>query len=86
MNPRVTHVLPHDDFTLTLTFSDGQTRRFDVKPYLTRGIFTELAQPAYFRQAAVVEGTVAWPHDQDFCPDTLFLDSMPLATIENANC
>jgi hypothetical protein len=30
---------------------------------------------AYFRQVQVVGGTVAWPHEQDICPDTLYLDS-----------
>jgi len=28
---------------------------------------------------AVVDGTVAWPHEQDICPDTLYLDSVRLA-------
>ncbi len=29
----------------------------------------------YFKKAAVVDGTVVWPNDQDICPDTLYLDS-----------
>jgi len=78
MNPRVAHVHANDDHTLTLTFVDGQQRRFDVKPYLDRGMFRELARLEYFRRAMVVEGTVVWPNEQDFCPDTLFLDGIPL--------
>ncbi|MCH8874795.1 DUF2442 domain-containing protein, partial [candidate division KSB1 bacterium] len=30
---------------------------------------------SYFRQVKVLHGTVSWPHDQDICPDTLYLDS-----------
>ena len=30
----------------------------------------------YFRRATVLHSTVTWPHDQDICPDTLYLDSI----------
>lgn len=42
MNPRVTTVRPNPDHTITLTFANGEVRRFDVKPYLDKGIFREL--------------------------------------------
>ena len=42
MNPRVVEVHPNPDFTITLTFANSEVRRFDVKPYLDKGIFTEL--------------------------------------------
>jgi hypothetical protein len=48
---------------------------YDCRPLLTFGVFGELKDEAYFRQARVVNGTVAWPHEQDICPDTLYLDS-----------
>jgi len=32
----------------------------------------------YFQQARVEMGTVSWPHEQDFCPDTLYLESVPV--------
>ena len=42
MNLRVVGVKPNHDYTLTLTFENGQVRLFDVKPYLDIGIFREL--------------------------------------------
>lgn len=42
MNPRVPNVIPAKDFTLLITFSNGEEKRFDVKPYLGIGIFNEL--------------------------------------------
>ncbi|MGZ9165173.1 MAG: DUF2442 domain-containing protein [Anaerolineales bacterium] len=42
LNPRVTTVHPNPDHTITLTFANGEVRRFDVKPYLDKGIFREL--------------------------------------------
>jgi hypothetical protein len=34
MNPRVQQVHPNDDYTLTLKFSNGETRIYDMKPHL----------------------------------------------------
>ena len=42
MNPRVQAVKPNADYTLTLTFTNGEVKAFDVKPYLQIGIFQEL--------------------------------------------
>lgn len=39
MNPRVQQVHPNSDYTVTLTFTNGEVRIFDVKPYLKQGIF-----------------------------------------------
>jgi hypothetical protein len=40
------------------------------------GVFKELRNYSYFKSANVSGGTVAWPHEQDICPDTLYLDSI----------
>ena len=42
MNPRVTKVAPMNDYTLFLTFTNGDERVFDMKPYLEKGMFQEL--------------------------------------------
>ena len=72
MNPRVTKVTPAADYRLNLEFENGEQRQFDVAPYLDKGIFTRLRDPAYFSRVAVAMGTVEWPEGQDFCPDTLY--------------
>ncbi len=79
MNPRVVSVIANDDYTLTLTFSSGEVGRFDVSPYLDKGIFQELKELSYFKQVRVAMGTVQWPHNQDFCPDTLYENSERVA-------
>ena len=48
MNPRVTAVRPNPDYTLTVTFANGEVKRFDVKPYLEIGIFRELKDMSLF--------------------------------------
>ena len=78
MNPRVKTVKPNPDHTLTLGFTDGQVRQFDVKPYLNIGIFRELEDIALFNSVKPFLGSIQWKNGQDFCPDTLYLDSVPM--------
>ncbi len=75
MFPKVVQVQPQDDYRLRLEFDNGETRLFDVTPYLDRGIFTELRFLAYFQQVKPFFGGVQWPNEQDFSPDTLYLTS-----------
>ncbi|MCE5231483.1 DUF2442 domain-containing protein [bacterium] len=79
MNPRVTHVIPMPDYRLELTSSNGEVGVYDCRPLLDFGVFRELRDEAYFRQVHVEGGTVAWPHEQDICQDTLYLDSVKCA-------
>src|SRR5438105_2729440 len=72
---KVTAVEPLDDYRLELLFNTGETRVFDVGPYLDKGIFTELRDPTYFRAVRLAFGTVAWPHEQDFGPESLYVES-----------
>jgi hypothetical protein len=65
----------NDDLTLDIRFSDGSLRRFDVKPYLEKGIFRELKDPSYFRRVSVAYGTVRWENEQDFASETLYIES-----------
>lgn len=74
----VIRVAPRDDFMLELWFDDGAHRLFDARPYLERGVFTRLRDPARFRQAYVAFGTVCWSDDLDIAPETLYDRSVPL--------
>lgn len=79
MNPRVKAVAPRDDYTLEITFTNGEVGIFDCTQLLSFGVFTELEDIRYFRRARVAQGTVVWPHEQDICPDTLYEDSTKVA-------
>lgn len=68
----VIRVVPRDGFHLELTFSTGETRLFDARPYLRRGAFARLQDPALFRQAYVAFDTVCWPGQLDIAPETLY--------------
>ena len=74
MNPRVEEVIADQDFTLLITFKNGEKKRFDVKPYLETGIFSELKEPEIFYSVKPFMGSIEWSNGADLCPDTLYLD------------
>ena len=78
MIPEAIEVIANDDYTLTITFDNGEKRVFDVKPYLEKGIFMELKSMNYFKQVKVDDMTVSWNNKQDICPDILYEDSIPV--------
>jgi len=75
MNPRVKKVIPTEGYELILTFTNGEEGVYDCLDLIDFGVFQELKDKSYFKQVQVLDGTVAWPHEQDICPDTLYLDS-----------
>lgn len=78
MYPRVIDVIPDTkNKKLKLTFSSHEKRLFDVRPYLSKGIFKTLSDDEEFQKVKISFGTVQWPSGQDFCPDTLYEDSVP---------
>lgn len=82
MNPRVAAVTPTDDHKLEITFTNGEVGVFDCSPLLEFGVFRELQDIDYFKRAFVEGGTVVWPHEQDICPDTLYVDATRLVVSE----
>ncbi len=80
MNPRVITVEATNNHFLKLSFDNDEVKLFDASPFLGKGIFKELQDYNYFKQATVAFGSVEWPHEQDFSYDTLYLLSKPLAS------
>ena len=75
MNPVVSNVWCCDNFQLRLQFSNGEERMFDCTPYLDKGVFTALTDPAIFATAKVVAGSVEWDGEIDLSYDTLYRES-----------
>lgn len=84
MNPRVKAVKANSDYTLTLTFTNDEVKIFDVKPYLDKGIFRELQDIGLFYSVRPCLGSIQWKNGQDFCPDTLYLDSVNISSEADA--
>ena len=77
MSPRLKSVTPISDHRLLLTFDNAERRMFDVKPYLTTGVFSELTDESLFRSVHVCFDTVEWSNGADLCPEVLYAESEP---------
>ena len=62
-------ILP--DYRIKITLSNGKTGVFNITPYLDKGIFKELKDYDYFKRARIEFGTIVWPNEQDFSPETI---------------
>ncbi|MGO9120810.1 MAG: DUF2442 domain-containing protein [Desulfomonilaceae bacterium] len=71
MSPDVIHFEILSDYRIKAALSNGNKGIFDVKPYLNKGVFKELKDYDYFRRARIELGTITWPNEQDFSPETI---------------
>ncbi|MDT8363520.1 MAG: DUF2442 domain-containing protein [Nitrosomonas sp.] len=76
--PRPIAVEPMEGYVLKITFNNGETRQFDVLPYLSYPAFQALTQANVFMQAHVAHHTVIWNDEVDIAPESLYLDSIPV--------
>ena len=68
-------VVPNNDYTLTLTFENGEKRLFDMKPYLDFGpVFRALK----FRSVRVAFRSVEWANNADIDPEILYPNSVKI--------
>ena len=58
----VVQVIPGENFTVYVYFSDGSVRKADIKPYIAKGgVFEQLSDESFFRnRLTVMNGAVAW--------------------------
>lgn len=61
-------------FSLALTFSDGVSKKVNVRPLLRGPVMIPLTDPSYFASVTLDElsGTVSWPNGADFAPEALY--------------
>jgi hypothetical protein len=76
MYPAVKDVKPGTDYTLLLTFDNDDHRRFDMKPFLDKGIFRELKDIAHFNSVHVCFDSIEWDNEADFDPEVLHSGSV----------
>ena len=79
--PEVVQVLPHEDYTVSVYFSDGKIVSYDASPLLDRGVFQALRDADVFmNRCTIMNDTLAWDVDGtgdpatclDIDPETLY--------------
>lgn len=74
---KVSKVIANNDYTLSVELSDGRSGIFDVKPYLEKGVFTQLKDQEYFKQVQPLFCGIVWPNEQDLSADTIAHELKP---------
>lgn len=78
MSPQIAGVEVRPDYKLRVRFGNGESRLFDVGPYLNKGVFKELKNESYLKKVRIISGGIEWPHEQDLSADTLYYRGIPL--------
>ena len=75
MCPSVTRVVPNDDFTLAITFDNGEEGLVDMKPHLGFGVFQKIADYESFKCVHVAFDTIEWDCGVDLDPEFVYAKS-----------
>ena len=89
---QIVSVSANNDFTLTISFDNGEKRLYDVRPLLKKGtVFEPFADIDNFRRVYVdnqhciawdidptIDSEKVWSNKVDLCPDGCYIDSQPV--------
>jgi hypothetical protein len=81
--PRVKKVVPLPPSRVRLEYAGGEIRIFDMDPYLSKGIFQALRDPAMFNSVHPVLDSIEWANGADVDPEVLYEDSLPMTSDTN---
>ena len=70
--PALVKVEPLSDYCLKATFSSGEVKKVDVKPYFKYAFFEPIKDYALFNKAYVEYGAVAWNDKIDIAEEALY--------------
>ena len=73
----VKDVAPQRDYTLLITFVNGEKRIYNARPLLNKAIYSSLRNIGFFMKAKASCGTVIWDDDIDIAPEHLYECSKP---------
>lgn len=90
---KITDVVANDDFTLTISFDNGELRIYDMTPLLQSGtVFAPFRELENFRRVYLddshciawdidpsVDSNLVWNNKIDLCPDSCYVDSVPVS-------
>ena len=68
----VKSVRPLSEYQLLLTFENGETKIFDMKPYLDKGIYKELKDENKFKTVRISFDSIEWCNNADIDPEFLY--------------
>lgn len=79
MTPKIINVVASDNFKLTVTYINGETRVFDATQLFDYKMYEPLKNKGFFKLAKFDNMCVYWNEEIDLDPDWLYNDSVPAA-------
>ena len=79
LSPDAVSVTVTGNSSILITFSNGETRLFDLRPLLSRKCYARLNDRTFLDQAFVQYGCVTWPGTIDIDPEWLYEDSVAVS-------
>lgn len=76
LRPTVTKVIPEKNYQLLLEFDNGESKLFDVKPYIKGTWFDKISNEVYFKAVRTNGFNIEWPDGQDICPDDIYFNGI----------
>jgi len=79
MNPRASFVKYKPHYKLIVTFSNDEVKEFDLRRYLDYPVYEPLRDESFCSKVKVIDGVILWDDVIDIDPDTVYLESKPVA-------
>lgn len=78
LQPKLVLVKPIESDQLLLVYETGESKIFDVKPYISGSWYGELRNKEYFATVHIIEGGngIEWENGQDISPHELYDNSV----------
>ena len=76
--PRLTDVTATDNYRLMIRFNNGERRVYDFALNLSHPFYAPLLDLDAFQKVNIIDGEIVWASGQDFCPHTLYEQSVPV--------
>ena len=74
----VVAVEPQRDYSMLLTFADGEKRVYNARSLLDKKVCERLRDVSFFMKARAMYGTVVWNDEIDIAPEHLYEYSVPM--------
>lgn len=80
LQPRILSVTPKENYKLQLQYETGETKLFDVSPYIRGSWFGELKEKSYFQSVRLLPDGIGieWSNGQDIAPHELYENSVAI--------
>jgi hypothetical protein len=72
MTPKIVDAVPMTNYEVLITYENNERRIFDIQPYFSIGLFSDLRNESLFKTVKVSFDTIEWINGMDIDPEELY--------------